>query len=395
MVTVPLTLLKQQSPPVYRLAANDVLGIYIEGVLPASTPGQPVTNPPVYFPVQLDPLARGLPPALGYPVTVGTDGTIALPLVDPIPVEGLSIAEASKAIRDAYINGEILVRGRQRIIVSLMQPRTKRVMVFRQETGGFTTGPNGIVATTSKRGTGTVVYLRAYENDVLTALAETGGLASLEDYNEIVIFKHGPSTPMVEASLDALPPGKKPTALLSMCPQTIAIPTRLLPGQPMPFRPQDILLDDGDVVFLESRDREVFYTGGLLPSTEQTLPRDYDLDVVTAVMKVQGPLINGGYSIGANGGALVQTGLGNPSPSQLTVVRRTCNGGQVAIRVDLNRALVDPRERIRVIAGDVLILQETPGEAIARYCTQIFKFDFTSQVIKTSTTTGTTTAIIP
>ena len=67
----------------------------------------------------------------------------------------------------------------------------------------------------------------------------------------------------------------------------------------------------------------------------------------------------------------------------------------MVIRVDLNRALVDARERIRVLPGDVLILQETPGEAIARYFTQIFKFNFSSEVIKTSTTTATTTAIVP
>lgn len=395
MVTVPLTLLKQQAPPVYRLAANDVLGVYIEGVLPTNMPGQPATNPPVYFPTQLDPMARGLPPALGYPITIGEDGTISLPLVDPIHVDGMSVTEANKAIRDAYVRGEILRPGRQRIIVSLMQPRTTRVMVFRQETGGFTTGPNGIVAVSSKRGSGALVYLRGYENDVLTAIAETGGLASLEDYNEIVIFKHGPSTPLVEASLQALPLGKKPTALFSMCPQTIVIPTRLLPGQPMPFRPQDILLEEGDVVFLEARDREVYYTGGLLPSSEQTLPRDYDLDAVTAVMKVQGSLLNGGFNPATSGTAIVQSGLGNPSPSLLAVLRRTPDGGQVAIRVDLNRAVVDARERIRILPGDVLILQETPGEAIARYCTQVFNFNFTSQVIKTSTTTATTAASVP
>jgi hypothetical protein len=395
MVTIPLTLLRQQTPPIYRLGPNDVLGIYIEGVLPASSAGQPLTNPPIYFPTQLDPMARGLPPAIGFPINVREDGTIALPLVDPIPVEGKSIAEADAAIRDAYIRGQILRPGRQRIIVSLMQPRTTRVMVFRQEIGGFTTGPNGIVAVSQKRGSGTTLFLRANENDVLSAMAETGGLASLEDYNEIVIFKHGPATPLVEASLQNLPPGKRPTALFSLSPQTIVIPTRIVPGQRLPFRPQDILLDDGDILFLEARDREVFYTGGLLPATEQTLPRDYDLDVVTAILKVQGSLLNGGYNPGSSSGALVQTGLGNPSPSLLAVVRRTPDGGQVAIRVDLNRAMLDARERIRVLPGDVLVLQETPGEAVVRYITQVFKFDFTSQVIKTSATTGTTAAIVP
>ena len=79
----------------------------------------------------------------------------------------------------------------------------------------------------------------------------------------------------------------------------------------------------------------------------------------------------------------------------LTVVRRTCDGGQVALRVDLNRAVLDPRERIRIIAGDVLILQETPCEAIGRYLSQVFSFNFTSEVIKTSTTTGTTSTVLP
>ena len=338
MVTVPLTLLKQKAPEIYRLAANDVLGIYIEGVLPASSPNQPLTNPPIYFPAQLDPMARGLPAAMGFPINIRDDGTISLPLVNPIHVSGMSVAEADKAIHDAYIDAQILIRGRERIVVTLMQPRTTRVTVIRQEFGGFTSGPGGFVATTNKRGSGNVVNLRAYENDVLSALSETGGLASLEDYSEVVVFKHGATAPL-EASLAALPPGKHAEGLFSMCPRTIVIPTRLCPGQPMPFKPEDIVLEDGDVVFLEARDTQLFYTGGLLPPTEQTLPRDYDLDVVTAIMKVQGSLLNGGFGIsGSAGGVLVQPGLGNPSPSQLTVLRRTNDGGQLAIRVDLNKA---------------------------------------------------------
>ena len=102
-----------------------------------------------------------------------------------------------------------------------------------------------------------------------------------------------------------------------MCPQTIVIPTRLLPCQPIPFRPQDILLDDGDVVFLEARDREVYYTGGLLPSAEFVLPRDYDLDVITAVLKAQGSLLNGGYNSSTSGGA--------PSSNRTWgILRRAC-----------------------------------------------------------------------
>ena len=75
-------------------------------------------------------------------------------------------------------------------------------------------------------------------------------------------------------------------------------------------------------------------------------------------------------------GRLIQQGVGNPNPSALTVIRRTPNGGQIPISVDLNRALQDPRERILVQPGDVLILQESAGEAMVRYFHDIFTFNF-------------------
>ena len=175
----------------------------------------------------------------------------------------------------------------------------------------------------------------------------------------------------------------------------VRIPTRVLPGAELPFAPEDVVLETGDVVFLEARDIARYYTGGLLPATEQVLPRDYDLDVVEAVARVQGTLLNGAFGGSNLSGELLNPGLGNPSPSGLTVLRRTPGGRQVAIKVDLNLALRDPRERIAVLPGDVLILQETPGEAIARYFTQVFRFNFVSRVITTSTTTGTTSLLVP
>ena len=57
-------------------------------------------------------------------------------------------------------------------------------------------------------------------------------------------------------------------------------------------------------------------------------------------------------------------------------------------QVDLNRAFRDARERIIVRPSDVLILQESPEEAIARYFSQTFNFQVFSRVIQTSTTTG-------
>lgn len=396
MQTIPLTLLRQKPPPVYRLAPHDVLGIYIDGVLPARVPQHVAENPPVFFPSQIDPLARGLPPALGYPVPVREDGRISLPMLDPLAVEDRSIPETADLIRRTYVDKGILQAGRERIFVSLMQPRMTRVTVIRQETGGFTTGGlGGIVSASNKRGTGHVVSLRAYENDVLTALAETGGLPGLDAYDEILIFKRADGDAAIVPTLESLPRGKAPLLVASLCPRVIQIPVRAVPHQPLPFRLEDIVLESGDVVFLEARAAELFYTAGLLPAGEHVLPRDYDLDVVEAIARVQGSLVNGGFSATNNVGVLTQRGMGNPNPSLLTVLRRTPGGGQVPIRVDLNRALRDPRERILVRAGDVLILQETPGEAVARYFTDAFRLNIVSQIITSSTTTGTAALVTP
>lgn len=61
------------------------------------------------------------------------------------------------------------------------------------------------------------------------------------------------------------------------------------------------------------------------------------------------------------------------------------NGQQINIRVDLDRALRDPRENIRIAAGDFIILQERPGDAILRYMTQQFRFNTVIETAKGST----------
>ena len=211
-----------------------------------------------------------------------------------------------------------------------MQPRMVRVTVIRQETGGFTSGGfGGIVATSSKRGTGHMVSLRAYENDVLTALAETGGLPGLDAYDAIFIFKQADDQPAVVPTLESLPPGKTPLQVASLCPRVMQIPVRVLPHQPLPFRPEDVVLENGDVVFLETRRSELFYTGGLLPPGEHVLPRDYDLDVIEAIARCRARWSTAAIQPLNNLGVLTQRGMGNPNPSLLTVLRRTPGGGQL------------------------------------------------------------------
>jgi len=386
--TIPLTLLRQPPPKMYRLAPGDVLGVYVEGFLGERT---------VPLPVHVSPLVqigeqRRLPPASGYPVTVQEDGKIALPLVPPLTVAGLSLPEAREAIRKLYLDKQLLRPENDRISVTLLQARQYQVLVMRQETSAFSVGLEGPIGS-SKRGTGHVVNLPAYENDVLHALALTGGLPGLDAYNEIIIQRdivedmHDPDALLKR--LETLAANCNPLKTFDRGAEIIRIPLRQPPGTKLDFRREDIILRPGDVVFLEAREDQWFYVGGLLPPGKHLLPRDHNLDVVEAVAEVRGPLINGAFGGSNLSGDLIRPGIGDPSPTLLTVLRRIPGGGQVAIRVDLGRALRDPQERILVQAGDLLVLQEKPGEAFARYFSQTFlNFDVVWQIFRSSTATG-------
>jgi protein involved in polysaccharide export with SLBB domain len=369
--TIPLTLLRQKPPDVYRLAAGDVLGVYIEGVL-----GDKTQPPPVRF---TD--TGNVPPAFGFPLPVREDGTVPVPLVKPVLVKDLTLPEAQEAIRKAYVEDKQILRvDRDRIIVTLMRPRQYHVLVVRQDSGAAAIGAGGLI-TGTKRGTGAAIDLPAYENDVLTALTRTGGLPGLDALNEVMIQR------------GAIPGSA--TAPHPAAPNIVRIPLRMRSGETLPFRPEDIILQTGDIVFIEARDTEVYYTGGLISPRQFVLPRDYDLRVVDAVALAGGPLVNGGINQNNLSGNLIASGLGSPSPSLVSVLRRTKFGGQINIRVDLNLALCDQRENILIQPGDVIILQETVGESLTRYLTTVFRFQYLATLVRQKDFLGTSTGTFP
>src|SRR5438105_388356 len=67
-----------------------------------------------------------------------------------------------------------------------------------------------LIERANRRGTGTVVTLSAYENDVIHALAKTGGLPGTDAQNEIIVERRSPkgaSTPeMIVGEFKAISP---------------------------------------------------------------------------------------------------------------------------------------------------------------------------------------------
>ena len=387
-VNVPLALLRMEQPENYLIDEGDILGVYIEGVMPPSgAEDQPVSLPPVHFPEA----GSDLPPSVGFPIPVRDDGMLPLPLIDPLSVRGKTIAEVEAMVRKAYVEDqEILREGRDRILVSVMRERTERVIVIREDgranlqaiAGGSSQFGNAqeVISGTERQGSGFTLDMPAYKNDLMHALAETGGLPGLNAKAEVKILKASRLNPhMRQEMLMQLFAGKGPqcgccfdtcggTGMESIDgmiedPFSVTIPLRVRPTEMPNIDPADVILENGDIVYIEARDTEVFYTGGLLPAGQFPLPRDYDLDVIGA-MSIAGQGL-GGAGQTANAGPaslLLSGGFGGATPTQLYVMRKGPCDQEFNIAVDLKRAYNDPSQKILVQPGDTLILRYKPHE---------------------------------
>jgi protein involved in polysaccharide export with SLBB domain len=361
---IPLTAFKTKKPDEHLVDKGDVLGVYIEGIL-----GEKGTMPPVRLPDQNYQM-----PSVGYPVVVTEDGKLPLTHIPPIDVKGMTISQVRDTIIDQYVKRKLVQPGKEKgtaavqVLVSLLRPRHVRVQVIREDSAITNTTIFG----NARRGTGTVVDLPIYENDVSNALSRTGGTPGLDAINQVIVQRGDPF-----GNDD-----KNPS-------QVVRLPLRIREGEPIPFRAEDVVLKDGDIIYIQARDTEVYYTGGLILARQFILPRDLDVRVSEAIANAGGPLVNGGVQQNNLSGNIIASGLGSPSPSHVTVLRRTRDNGQISIIVDLNKALNDRRENIIIQAGDVVILQETVGESMTRYFSGIYRFNMLDVFLNSSRWTAT------
>lgn len=149
----------------------------------------------------------------------------------------------------------------------------------------------------------------------------------------------------------------------------IKIPVRLGPGETLNLSEDDVTLYDGDIVFIESRDTDVYFIGGLLGGGQFSLPRDRDLHVLEAVSLAQGQGSQqaGVQGLQSAGGVSALNRDVTPSASRLIILRQVGCGQTMTIEVDLYKALRYPHENILVQPRDMLILQYTPIEATAAF----------------------------
>lgn len=387
-VAVPAVMLSIPPGQEYRLDEGDILGVYIEGVLPFTSPASVPPPPPVNFPAA----GSTLPPSIGFPIAVQENGMLNLPMIDPFSVLGLTLEEARQKIAEEYRRREILASRDTIPVVTVIQERSYNVTVLRTN-GGPPGSATGVAA-------GYELQLPAYRNDVLHALIQTGGLPGFHEKNEITIFK-----------TSRIPEGQRSELMMRLAaagcgcePEwvdssdhgaigrsegdfawieeidgmieerfVVRIPLRVPPGRAPQIETSDIELDEGDIVYVESRETEFFYTGGLLSGRQVPLPRDYDLDVLGA-LALSGSGVGsqqGGGGGGGMGGGLIQ-GLGGTSPTQLYVIRKLPCGRTFNISVDLQQALNNSTQNILVQPGDTLVLRFKPHEEVVNFALGTF-----------------------
>lgn len=364
LIPIDISLLAQEIPRQYILGPGDILGVTVDRILPYAEPDTVPELPPVHFPSE----NSDLPPATGFPITVLEDGMISLPLVKPIKVAGLTEDQARDLIRKTYLDAKILKEDESRKIspiVTVIKKRQVNIVVLRQDKSGVAQGA-GTGSTTDYSASGKILKLDAYKNDILNVLVETGGLPGVTAKNEVKILRSSRADQQARMAFMQ----QYAAIVASHCdpcscpppmpedPTVLRIPLRLPAGVLPSIRPQDVILEEGDIVLIESRETEVFYTGGLLGGGQFPIPRDYDLDVLGA-MAIAGSGVTSRAGGGGMGGIAGMTGV---APGRLYILRKTPCKGQIAIEVDLARAINDPRQRPFVQPGDTLVLQYKPCE---------------------------------
>lgn len=436
-------LLSQTPPHEHLVDDGDILGVYIDGA-----PGQDGVDMPVRFADD-----QFVAPAIGYPTPVRSGGYIRVPQVGVLHVRGMTTGEIEQLIRRRLVEERQEIKPeKDRIHVSLMWRRSVNVLVIRQEEVSATQLISPSNGTDADRRSGQVVNLPIFQNDVLHALMQTGGLPNGQAENAVYVFKRTdrqtlptmmtaenqlrpvpgvngqngiqlagftsqpqqPSghsvgqpalptvsqfsqrygTPAVPGLTDVTPqqtaapvtvghaasqfngaPMAHPQQLIptldssSRHPGALRIPLSRSFADPVRFSPNDVILEDGDIVMVESRDNDYFFTAGLLGGGQYALPRDRDLDIIDAV------LLADSYSRStqlnsptrAIGGVSALNRDVTVGASRVIVERTTPDGSKTRFRINLYKAMRNPEYRVLIEPGDRLYLEYTAIEAVLAF----------------------------
>jgi polysaccharide biosynthesis/export protein len=273
------------------------------------------------------------------PVRVAEDGTANIPLVGPVPVAGLELPQAERAIAGTAQVRQVFVR--PHITVTMKEARMNRVLVL-----GAVEKPGSY-------------DLPRNSSTLLAALVSAGGLK--EEAGPEVEIRHAdcltapsptPPTlaggPAVQQASFTPPPGGRVTL--------VNLATAATQGG------NASRVDDGDVVLVHKRDVKPVYVIGLVTKPgAYELPTNQDLHVLEA---------------------LAMAGERTTQMADKVFVIRRVEGREqpLVVEVSVNDAKRDGRENLLLQPGDVISVEETPVTAMVDAFKNFFRIGFNSAI---------------
>jgi polysaccharide export outer membrane protein len=260
------------------------------------------------------------------PIRVGDDGTANVPLVGKVELAGMELADAEHAIASAGVYRGVFRN--PHVTVTMKRPRVNKVTVIGAvEEPGVYDLPRGSSA-------------------LLAALVAAGGLSD-EAGTEVEIRR-----PQRGGRPDGMPLQQVPRERLAGYVQggPIAEPV----ATPASSARIDLVsaaqegrggyyLDDGDVVMVESRDPKPIHVLGLVRKPGQyELPTRQEMHLLDAIA--------------------VAGGLDIPWAENVIVIRHVPGRKEpVLIKAKLSQAKRDGKANLRLAAGDVVSVEQTPA----------------------------------
>jgi polysaccharide export outer membrane protein len=262
---------------------------------------------------------------------VGDNGQVGIPLVGSVPVAGLSLTEAERAIagagqaRGLYVNPNVTV--------GIVKPRSLRVTV-----AGAVNKP-------------ATYDLPVANSNLLAALTEAEGLS--EDADTIVEIRtpanfHPATDGVRQASHET---GNEPPAKTTQVNLTEAAR----------YSRDELTLNDGTVVMVRSREPGKISVLGLVKDPGQfELPDDQDVHLLDAIAMAGGTPLS--------------------VADRVLVTRRTEEGSTVTIEASLSEAKTNDVANLLLTEGDVVSVEETATTVALDTVRRFFRIGFSTAI---------------
>jgi polysaccharide export outer membrane protein len=270
---------------------------------------------------------------------IGENGAVDVPLVGSVQIAGMSLTQAERTIRDESIRRGKFVA--PNVSLFLEKRRSNRITV---------------VGAVKEPGT---YEIPITSSDVLSALVAAGGLT--ERAGTIIEVRHPPTT----ISLDNVPPGTQADLAgyrrdrrRYLPPRTVRIDLE----QPSNAQSSDLHLQDGSTVMVMKQPRKFFHVIGLVKKADQfEMPEGQDLRLL--------------------GGLALAGGRTLSIADKVHVIRQVPGREEpVVIKASVARAKRDKSSNIRLQAGDVISVEETPATFFVGTIREFIRVGFSSTI---------------